>query len=273
MAASAAWAAEDGAVDRALAASASAFESFTRKASDIDPAFKGAPQVRAGLQAGAAYEPRELEAGMVAYGAVAALQEEAFADGLRRAGPRMARQIAYDPEAVLELPGAEAAAGRANAALRHRGEALSEAGEKVKKAAYTVQRQGWSKVRISGAARLSEVKRAGTAGYKPAQGDTARLFTAVSDGGRRGGMSPIATRATAVAALKALGDERGAQALMADTGSGFCLRMAKLNYHQCLASAGTHYEDIFCLGTHAMMETGRCVADATRAGRSRRAGL
>jgi hypothetical protein len=44
-----------------------------------------------------------------------------------------------------------------------------------------------------------------------------------------------------------------------------CLKMAKLNLYQCLASAGPHYEDIYCLGQHAMIDPGQCVIEATRA--------
>jgi len=45
------------------------------------------------------------------------------------------------------------------------------------------------------------------------------------------------------------------------------VRMAKLNYHQCLASAGPYYEDVYCLGRHALQETGQCVAQAGGAAR------
>ena len=39
-----------------------------------------------------------------------------------------------------------------------------------------------------------------------------------------------------------------------------CLHMAKLNLFQCLAVAKPHYEDIFCMGQHVMMDTGSCFA-------------
>jgi hypothetical protein len=58
---------------------------------------------------------------------------------------------------------------------------------------------------------------------------------------------------------------------MDERSSGQCLRSAKLNYHQCLAAAGTHYEDIYCLGVHAMSDPGQCVVDALRPARTRRA--
>jgi hypothetical protein len=35
--------------------------------------------------------------------------------------------------------------------------------------------------------------------------------------------------------------------------------MAKLNLYQCLAVAKPHYEDVFCLGQHAMIDTGHCL--------------
>ena len=44
--------------------------------------------------------------------------------------------------------------------------------------------------------------------------------------------------------------------------AGMCVRMAKLNFHQCLASAGPYYEDLYCLGRHAMLETSSCVSQA-----------
>ena len=60
-----------------------------------------------------------------------------------------------------------------------------------------------------------------------------------------------------------VGREGEGRALLHDARDGMCLRMAKLNFHQCLAASGTQYEDIYCLGVHAMAETGRCVVDAT----------
>jgi hypothetical protein len=46
--------------------------------------------------------------------------------------------------------------------------------------------------------------------------------------------------------------------------------MAKLNLYQCLASAGPQYEDIYCLGQHAMIDPGQCVADAAHAPAAKR---
>lgn len=267
-------------VDVGLANQAIAFESFTRRASAVSPGFASVAEVSQGLQAGAAYEPKQLEASMIAYAAMAALQEPAFVAGVKKAsssqggGRDLGRRLAADPDAALDLPGGAAAAGRANAALHRRGEALAGAGARVKKAAYSVQKQGWSKAKVTnGPARLAQVKRISTAGHRATADDRARLTAAVAEGGRRGGASPVVSRGVALAALTVLGQEGQGRSLLSEPKAGACLRWAKMNFHQCLASAGTQYEDIYCLGVHAMAETGQCVVDATKPARMRRAGL
>ncbi len=44
------------------------------------------------------------------------------------------------------------------------------------------------------------------------------------------------------------------------------MKMAKLNLYQCLAVAGPHYEDVFCLGQHALIDTAQCVNKAAGGG-------
>ena len=78
------------------------------------------------------------------------------------------------------------------------------------------------------------------------------------------------TRAVALAALAVLGEVREghddqALALMSDTATHRCLTMAKLNLYQCLAVAGPHYEDVFCMGQHAIKDTGQCLIEAAGA--------
>ena len=46
--------------------------------------------------------------------------------------------------------------------------------------------------------------------------------------------------------------------------------MSKLNLYQCLAVAKPHYEDVFCLGQHVLIDTGQ-LPDEGR-GRARAAG-
>jgi hypothetical protein len=234
----------------------------------IDAGFSGPGQVAQALQTAAAYEPKDLEAGVIAYAAMAALQEPRFVAAVKadRYRGELARRLAANPQAALDLPAAEAAASRASGALYAQGDALAGEGRKVKQAAYSVQRQAWSKANVPDpAGRLSRVKRISAAGYQPASGDAARLQTSLSEASRRGGQpSPLVARGVAVAALSLLGENGRARGLMADPKAGMCLRMAKLNLYQCLASAGPHYEDIFCLGQHAMIDPGQCVVDATK---------
>ncbi len=71
-------------------------------------------------------------------------------------------------------------------------------------------------------------------------------------------------RGLAIAALAVLGgagDNNATQvsSLMDENIGHRCLDLAKMNHYQCLAVARPHYEDVFCLGQHALAETGRCV--------------
>lgn len=248
---------------RALVAQASAFESYMRNARAIDAGFAGPAEVSRALQTGAANDPKELQAGMVAYAALAALQEPKFAAAVRNAPAATLRRMATDPQAAMSLPGADAAAARASGALYAQGASLNTEGQKVKKAAYSIQKQSWSKAKVPNAAgRLALVKKISAAGYQPAAGDAADLQTALrGSGSRSGGASVLVMQGLTLAALATSGQP--ARSPVSDPRTGMCLRMAKLNLYQCLASAGPHYEDVYCLGQHAMMETARCVTDAT----------
>jgi hypothetical protein len=252
--------------DRGLAAEASAFESFMRHARGIDAAFSGPADVAQALQTGASHEPHQLEAGMVAYAALAALQEPHFVAALRAQRDRseLARRLAADPQAALALPGGEAAAALANGALYAQGAALFADGQRVKRAAYTVQHQPWARAKVPDApGRLSRVKHASAAGYQPNREDPAELRAALAQPVRRGGPASAAvTHGVALAALSVLGQEAQGRSLLSEPAAGSCLRLAKLNLYQCLASAGPHYEDIFCLGQHAMMDPGQCAVEA-----------
>ncbi|HEY0436867.1 MAG TPA: hypothetical protein VGC92_09515, partial [Phenylobacterium sp.] len=109
-------------------------------------------------------------------------------------------------------------------------------------------------------------------GYRPEAGDGARVAEALGEAASRSGPpSPLVTHGVALAALSLLGQEGRDRSLAADLRTGSCLRLAKLNYHQCLASAGPHYEDIYCLGQHAMIDPGQCVVEATQAAPVRQA--
>ncbi len=265
---------------RDLVAAASAFETFTRTTSAIDAGFANPRAVMGAVRTAAAHDPQQLEAGMIAYGAMAALQDPAFVAGVRRitadpgAREAMVRQLVASPEAAIELPGAERAATRARSALLRQVEPLLANGARVKQAAYDVQHHGWSKVMVEDAReRLALVKRMANEAFTPSPDDANHLFQAVSapsEPRAAATPSPVVLRSVALAAIALAGqaDEAGSEAvrpLLTEARSASCVRMAKLNLFQCMAVAGPHYEDIFCVSQHAMLEPGQCVASAVGA--------
>ena len=266
---------------RDVVAAASAFETYTRGAGTISASFESGGSVADALAKGAAYQPQQLDAGMIAYGAIAALQEQAFIDGVRQAAREtpadaLIQRLETNPDSVLEIDGVGAAASRAQAALLKRGAPLGVTGRAVKQAAYDVQRQGWSKGLIADSAgRLAKVKAMSATFFTPGDEDAGRLIQAATApresgaGGGEGGaaFTPVTVRAAALAALAVLGaagddDIAKLDVVMHDERSGFCMKMAKLNLYQCLAVAGPHYEDVFCLGQHALIDTAQCVNNA-----------
>jgi hypothetical protein len=130
-----------------LETQAMAFESFMRHGREIDADFKSSSQVSRDLQTGAGHDAEKLQADMIAYAAMAALQEPSFVEGLRAAQAQnsdLVARISTNPDAVLQLPGAGAAAGRASAALQRQGEDLAKTGARVQQASYSVQQASWS---------------------------------------------------------------------------------------------------------------------------------
>ena len=93
------------------------------------------------------------------------------------------------------------------------------------------------------------------------------IAVASSGSGANSAPSDTVTQGLALAAVAILGgtgDERESrfEPLLRDLRNADCLRMAKLNLNQCLAVAGPQYEDVFCLGQHAVGETGQCLLAA-----------
>jgi hypothetical protein len=265
---------------------AAAFEAYMNRAAGITPSFTDGASVSRSLIIAAAYEPRQLATGAVAYGAVAALQDPMFVESVRAylrnptQRAEIAARIAAEPAYIAGFPGAASAAGLVSQALDREGRRVRLAGEGVKQSAYSVQRQAWSKVAIPNAAeRLANVKALGTA-LAPADtptierlrglalGQTPTASTPVS---MQPPYTPVVVRSLAIAALSALGygeDPAFAQSfetlLIEPTGSS-CLNMSKLNLNQCLAVAKPWYEDVFCLGQHVLIDTGQCVVQAGNA--------
>ncbi len=265
---------------------ASDYHVYMQRAGRITPSFTNGPQIEASLSTGEGYEAQELSRGVIAYGALVALQDPEFVASVRtfavdpEGRHSLAARLVSDPGYVAALPGAPSAAGLVIATLNADSARVRGAGEMVKQFAYDVQHQAWSKRDITDpVGRLAHAKQVSNAPMTPVPEDVNQLRGAVGGpdskvvsrdllvSGQASGppYTPVVTRALAVAALAALGeggDENDAQveSLLNESSGGFCLNMSKLNLYQCLAVAKPWYEDVFCLGQHVLIDTGQCVA-------------
>jgi len=258
---------------------AAAYRAYVTRASAISPAFSGADDVAQSLKTGAAYEPGQLLRGAIAYGAVVALQDPAYVAGVRKfvGDADQRRTVAYeimkDPAYVVGFDGSASAAGLVMNALGGDGKKLLETGRSVKQAAYDVQHQAWSKADVPARdTRLALAKSLSSTLGLGEVAETSRLQLAVTGSAQMGlsaesaspPYTPLVIHSLAIAALAALGyadDASLAQVMpiLAEPTSSTCLNMSKLNLYQCLAVARPHYEDVFCLGQHILIDTGHCL--------------
>lgn len=267
---------------RRSAEAAGAFSRYMHDAAAIDPKFQSAAGVAEGLKVGAGYDAGQLQEGMVAYGAMAALQSARFVyavmDAAADARSRhdLKEQLLADPVGAVRLRGAEEAAALANAAILHEVAPVVANGKALKQAAYDVQHQAWSGAAAPDqAGRLARAKAESAIRATVKDSDMAELMSGLASvTAERGGGSPFtpaAVRSVALAALAILGDGDAdadeaprMQAVSADLSTAQCLKMAKLNLFQCLSVAGPEYEDVYCLGQHAVFDTGQCVSAAAK---------
>lgn len=258
---------------------ASAYRAYVARASAISPGFVDGDSVAQSLKTGEAYEPDQLLRGAIAYGAVVALQDPAFVASVRKytGDAEQRRTIAYevmkDPAYAVGFSGSASAAGLVVAALAGDGRKLLEVGKTVKQAAYDVQHAAWSKADVSGReGRLALAKQLSSTALTGETAETARLQLAVTGSTPLGltgetvspPYTPLVIRSLAVAALAALGyaDENSAAQvtpMLSDPRGSKCFSLSKLNLYQCLAVSKPHYEDVFCLGQHVLMDTGACL--------------
>jgi hypothetical protein len=264
---------------------ASEYHVYMQRAAKITPSFTTGPQIETSLDTGEGYEAQQLSRGVIAYGALVALQDPGFVASVRTFavdpdGRRsLAARLVSDPNYVAALPNVTTAAGLVIATLDADSNKVRGAGELVKQFAYDVQHQAWSKKDIiDPAGRLAYAKQVSSAPMTPLPEDVAQLKGAVAGPDSKvasrtllvagPASSPpytaVVSRALAVAALAALGeggDENDAQveSLLNESSGGFCLNMSKLNLYQCLAVAKPWYEDVFCLGQHVLIDTSQCV--------------
>lgn len=267
---------------------ASAWRGYMTRANAISPDFKNGEDIQTSLRTAAAYEPKQFLRGAVAYAAIVALQDPAFVANLRKVAADPAARIALrdqlisNPNMATVQPGAESAAGLILTTLGGEGARLVINGRAVKQAAYAVQRSSWSKASVPD--RDGRLAGAKTLSTTPMFGDAAdvAMLRQASFGGEAGAplgltagsapppWSPIVVRGLTLAALAALGEGGDSNlatltTLSAEPNAAYCLSMAKLNLYQCLAVSKPHYEDVFCLGQHILIDTGACMVKWTGA--------
>jgi hypothetical protein len=269
-----------------------------QRAGAIGANFENPEQIQAALKVGVGYEPKQFLSGATSYAAVLALQDPTFVASVRAfaADPAQRQsvinQLVADPAYAVGFKGSDTAAGRIIDTLGADGVKLYTAGKAVKQAAYDVQRSKWSSLPVldrdgrlayaktmsatpalADSADVAALRQASMSGMSAASASIPVVDAAAAPAGARSApppYKPLVIRGLAVAALAALGsagDDRLAliEAVMAEPASAMCLNMGKLNLYQCLAVAKPHYEDVFCLGQHIMIDTGACVIKASGA--------
>jgi hypothetical protein len=261
---------------------ASAYATFIHRASAIPAHFADSAAIVQALNTSEGYEPGQLQQGLVAYAALVAIDDPRFAEGVRAAAPdpdsreRLVQALMANPALAQQLPGSADAAQLIGLVLRSQAQGLAARGDAIRQASYDIQLQApWStRMTPDPEQRLQSAKLISATRVAAAADDIAQMMAEtradqapVTTGeGRSAGLSQAVARSLALAAIAIAGtpDEAQAasQAMLSEAGAGQCLHMAKLNLYQCLAVAGPHYEDMFCMGRHAMMETAQCVSDA-----------
>ncbi len=271
------------ALARNLAEEAAAFRQAMASAAAISANFGDEAQVSAALRAGAAFEPKQMQRGAVAFVAIAALGHPEFADAFREysiddaARTDLARRLIERPDYAASFPGSASAAGLAIASLDSIGAKAWVQGRAVQQSAYDVQRQPWSKILpVNPQVRLEEARTLSLRRLIPASTEVDLLHrTALAEPPISlistpvpGPYTGVVNRGLALAALVALGEageDRAAaiDGLLDEPQTLDCLKSSKLMLYQCLASADRGpYEDIFCLGLHGMADPGRCMVNA-----------
>jgi len=258
---------------------AAGYQTYMHRTAGISADFHSGEDVAQSLRVGAAYDSVQLLQGAIAYGAVAALQDPTYVASLRKFAvdpdgrTQMARAILNDPNYATAITGADSAAGLVEAALINIAQPVVDKGAGVKQAAYDIQHQAWSKefvenrdVRLQAAKISSPDAMNASSEDVQRMGDAATGAAPIAINGQpaKAPYPPVVVHALAVAALAALGQAGDENAplivsMLGDAGAQRCLDMAKLDLYECLAVAKPHYEDVFCLGQHALTDTGQCM--------------
>ena len=274
------------ALNQGVADAAAVYVAFVREVGAIQAGgFQDAESIQAAIRKGSAYDPAQLSRGMIAYGAILALQSDGFVAGVREYAidPDQRREIVdsiiRNPAYAATLPGAAEAAGLISARLGQDAASLGAIAAAVQEDAYTIQerrdpRRRWAVQHLTNREeRLEAAKALSLQPMLPSAEEAALLFAAAHSGegltldgaALPPPYTPAIVNSLAIAALAALGaggdDYRTyTEALAVESNSEFCLNMSKLMLFQCLAASRPSYEDMFCLGRHIVGDLATCTA-------------
>ena len=168
---------------------AAVYTTYIAQARALSANFADGASVQSELQAGETYEPTQLARGVVAYGAIVAMQEPSFRSALRAyASDATSRadilsKLLADPAYVDQLPSANIAARRVILAISSDGQSVYKAGANVKQSAYDIQHQQWSKEFVAGRDERLALAKQNSVALRSVQSDeSAKLLASALSG-------------------------------------------------------------------------------------------
>ncbi|GJL91319.1 hypothetical protein [Hyphococcus sp.] len=294
--------------DNALERSAASYIAFREDVAAIEAMpFNNAEVTREAHRRLSAHNAESLSAGWVAYAALVAADQPAFAEAIeheikkkanRRKGEfggvdGLLSSMAQDPEFLRNLPGADEAVKAVLAMTVQDGARITELGEAFKTQAYAMQKTSWGKQKISPSqSRLDEAATYGRSRGAPAapvlvraenngvlapalasaRGQWSADWGAGADQGKmtEKNAEVIIDRILNLAARYSTNslNPKIVEAYAQNTKSERCLSMAKLTLDQCIAATRAPYEEAFCLGEHGLKDIATCTGWVAGAGAS-----
>ena len=294
--------------DNALERQASHYISYREDVAAIEAMPFNNPEVtREAHRRLAGHDTDELSAGWVAYAALVAADQPAFAEALEKELDKKANRrkgelggvdglmsaISQDAGFLRSLPGADAAVNAVLAMTVQDSARITELGEAFKTQAYAMQKTSWGKQKISPSqSRIDEAANFGRTRAEPAapgldhdtsngvlapalasaREEWAADWGAGADTGRvtEKNAEIVIDRILYLAARYSTDslNSKIVEVYAQNTKSQRCLSMAKLTLDQCIAATRAPYEEAFCLGEHGLIDVATCTGWVAGAGAS-----
>jgi hypothetical protein len=237
----------------------------------------------------ASHDNRTMAASWIAYAAMIAADQPAFAKEIERrmkkrgGKDKFIAELEENPAIVRNMPGAEEAVAAIMTFATNDAAKIRKVGDSYISEAYAMQKVAWAKAPISkgGTQRVDdalkfaatrrwadygrEVKPSRNGAVRPDLVSLASWSTDWSNENQP--VNPSARPGTIVTKALILGaryaTNTAEQQHLASFGtskkSERCFTNAKMNLDQCIAATRTPYEEAFCLGQHALNDVSSCV--------------